>query len=199
MPDASFLLEQWDARYQRHFKSLYDESCQLKERAARLAPSGDKPEEQLSGELIAVGERYLEVELRLRELADEDAAIRADVEDALRVAQKLDGMISEALEALEAKLSEDRQALRDQPHLVSDLRHVISTHKRRIRLLEQASERLHQCRWCELRPSFDDLIQTGWELRSLTDFAIGQDPMMGRAGAVGQMESVQQRLDRLTR
>jgi len=153
----------------------------------------------LPDQLIEIGKRYKEIEQRIMKLERDDSLIRSDVEKALRSAQTLDEMIQEVAQELQISLSEDRQKLCSEPHLVEDLRPIISRAKRQIKLLGQASDRLHQCRWSELRSPFDELELIGWETRRLTDFAIGPDHNISGLGAVGLLEAVQQRLDRLTR
>lgn len=199
LPDASFLLEQWEARYQRHLSSLEDESEELRSLCARLAPTGEAPEENLSGELIAAGERYLEMQERISTLKSDDNMLRMDVDSALAGAKELDLKLQEYEKQASDDLAAKRRELKSSPHLVGSLRSEISRLKTQLQLTERSRELLHQCRWCEVRKPLAQLQETGWETRPVTDLAIGTDPMMGRAGIVGDLEALQQRLDRMTR
>lgn len=188
------LITAWDHSFQAARSDIEAEALGLREQSSRLAPRGECPEQEISPELRALGERYAENRMRLERLEGDHRQTKAMLVKCLEDAQELDNRLCEEREKVSEQLSEDREQLRSQPFLGAEIEPRIRRSLRQIELIDEIRDELHECRWSRLRPPFNQLEDTSYAMAGLCAYAIGQDPMYGDAGVVGILERLEQRL-----
>lgn len=191
------LIAAWDQRFQSTRSDIEAEALKLREESSRLAPRGEHPEENISPELRALGERYAENRLRLERIEGDHRQTEAMLLKALADAQELDKRLSEEREQIELELAKDREDLRSRPFLGAEIEPRIRRALRQIELIDEIRTQLHDCRWSHLRLPFNDLHDSSYAMAGLCAYAIGQDPLYGDAGVVGVLERLEQRLSEL--
>lgn len=191
------LLECWADLYSHQRSELEARLLKLREQAARLAPRGSLPEQNISPELRALAEQYREHETALDQLREEDRLLQQQLASALQGAQELDRRLEVRRSELQQNLAESRADLCNRPERVMDIEPQISLLKKQLRMIDESVAHLHNCTWDRLRVPLTELNESSWSMQDLGSFALGQDPMFGDAGVVGQLEHLFKRTEHL--